>query len=162
MQNPSDLLPALVLGGAVAFWVAGFDIIYACQDYEFDRQAKLRSVPTQLGIAGALRLTAVCHAVTVVLLALLPTVYPLFGTLYWLGVIAVALLLILRTRPRSSRRSRSGKYGVFQRECCDQPGFACGWNPRPVARYWAIMANSDLRIRIAESLTLTSAATPNN
>jgi len=94
LQHPGDLLPALVLGGAVAAWVAGFDIIYACQDFEFDRVAKLRSVPTRLGIAGALRLAAVCHAVVVVLLAVLPLVYPPFGTLYGLAVVAVAGLLI--------------------------------------------------------------------
>lgn len=94
MTNPADLLPAFVLGGAVAAWVAGFDIIYACQDFEFDREAKLNSVPTRLGIAGALRLAAACHAVTVVLLAVLALVYPPFGTLYWLAVAAVAALLI--------------------------------------------------------------------
>jgi len=94
MQRPADLLPALVLGGAVAAWVAGFDIIYACQDFQFDRDAKLRSIPTRLGIAGALRLAAACHAATVVLLATLPLVYPPFGTLYWLGVLAVAGLLL--------------------------------------------------------------------
>ncbi len=94
MANPWDLLPAVVLGGAVAFWVAGFDIIYACQDFEFDREAKLNSVPTRLGIAGALRLAAACHAVTVVLLVVLPLVYPPFGTLYWVAVLAVAGLLV--------------------------------------------------------------------
>lgn len=94
MERPFDLLPPLVLGGAVAAWVAGFDIIYACQDFEFDRQAKLNSVPTRLGIAGALRLAAACHALTVVLLAMLPLVYPSFGLLYWIAVGAVAVLLI--------------------------------------------------------------------
>ena len=94
MQTPLDLLPAVVLGGAVAAWVAGFDIIYACQDFEYDREAKLNSVPTRFGIAGALRIAAACHAVTVLLLAILPLVYPPFGTLYWLAVAAVAVLLI--------------------------------------------------------------------
>ena len=93
LDRPFDLLPALVLGGAVATWVAGFDIIYACQDFHFDRDAKLKSVPVQLGLAGALRLAAVCHALSVVLLALVPQVYPSFGALYWTGVIAVAGLL---------------------------------------------------------------------
>ena len=94
MQAPLDLLPAVVLGGAVAAWVAGFDIIYACQDFEYDREAKLNSVPTRFGIAGALRIAAACHAMTVVLLAILPLVYPPFGMLYWLAVAAVAVLLI--------------------------------------------------------------------
>jgi len=94
LEHSADLLPALVLGGAVAAWVAGFDMIYACQDFEFDRAAKLLSVPARLGVAGALRLAAACHAVTVVLLAVLPLVYPPFGNLYWVAVAAVAGLLI--------------------------------------------------------------------
>jgi 4-hydroxybenzoate polyprenyltransferase len=93
IAEPLDLLPALVLGGAVMSWVAGFDMIYACQDFEFDRDAKLRSIPTRLGIAGALRLAALCHAVTVVLLGLLLLVYPPFGLLYGIAVAVVALLL---------------------------------------------------------------------
>ncbi len=94
MQHPGDLLPAWVLGGAVLTWVTGFDIIYACQDCEFDCQAKLNSIPTRLGIAGALKLAAGCHAVTVVLLALLPLVYPPLGTVYGVAVAGVALLLV--------------------------------------------------------------------
>src|SRR6185369_6730717 len=79
MDNPADLLPALVLGAAVLTWVAGFDMIYACQDYDVDRQARLHSVPVKFGVAGALRLAAVCHLLTIVLLACLPLVYPPFG-----------------------------------------------------------------------------------
>ncbi len=94
IANPTDLLPAVVLGGAVLAWVAGFDIFYACQDYAFDREAKLRSIPVALGISGALRLAAGCHAVMVVLLALLPMVYPHLGLLYWGGIVAVAGLLV--------------------------------------------------------------------
>ena len=85
--------PPLVLGGAVLFWVAGFDIIYACQDVEFDRKVGLRSVPAKLGVAGSLRLAMLCHAVMVGLLALLPFVFEL-GWIYWLGIAAVAALLI--------------------------------------------------------------------
>jgi len=94
MADPLDLLPPLMLGAAVMAWVAGFDILYACQDYEYDKGAKLRSIPTALGIPGALRLTAVCHAATAGLLALLPLVYPPFGWIYWTGVAAVAALLL--------------------------------------------------------------------
>jgi 4-hydroxybenzoate polyprenyltransferase len=83
-----------VLGGAVLTWVAGFDIIYACQDYEVDRRAQLRSLPVRLGIPGALRLAAACHVATIGFLALLPVVYPLFGWIYWAGLAIVAGLLI--------------------------------------------------------------------
>lgn len=94
LASPADLWPPLVLAGAVLAWVAGFDILYACQDYQFDRQAKLHSVPVRLGIPGALRLAAVCHAVTVLFLSALPTVYPPLGMVYYAGVAAVTGLLI--------------------------------------------------------------------
>jgi len=92
--RPADLLPALVLAGAVLVWVAGFDILYACQDVQFDRQMGLHSVPVRLGVPGALRLAATCHGVTVLLLALLPLVYPPLGWIYGVGVAGVAGLLV--------------------------------------------------------------------
>ncbi|TWT85613.1 4-hydroxybenzoate octaprenyltransferase [Posidoniimonas polymericola] len=98
MQNPLDLLPAATLGAGVLTWVAGFDILYACQDYDFDRGAELNSIPTRLGVPGALRLAAGCHAATVLLLALLPLVYPPFGWLYGIGIAAVAVLLVYEHR----------------------------------------------------------------
>lgn len=93
LAAPSDLLPALVLGGAVLTWVAGFDIIYSCQDYEADLRAGLHSVPTRVGIPAALRIAALCHLATVALLASLPIIYP-FGWIFWAGIAAVAALLI--------------------------------------------------------------------
>ena len=92
IADPADLLPAVVLGGAVLLWVAGFDIIYACQDYEFDRRNGLHSLPVRLGLAGALRLAAACHLGMVILLAALPWFYPL-GWIYAAGVAAVTALL---------------------------------------------------------------------
>jgi 4-hydroxybenzoate polyprenyltransferase len=90
ISNPADLLPAIVLGAAVLSWVAGFDLIYACQDAEFDRQAKLRSVPATFGVTGALRLAAVCHFLTIVLLGALPWICPQvrLGLIY-IGSVAV-------------------------------------------------------------------------
>ncbi len=93
LANPSDLFPALVLGGAVLTWVAGFDIIYACQDYDADMRGGLHSVPARLGVPGALRLAAACHVATIALLACLPLVYPL-GWIYLAGIAAVAVLLV--------------------------------------------------------------------
>ena len=84
--------PAL-LGLAVLLWVAGFDIIYACQDADFDRAQGLRSVPARLGIRGALRLAAVCHAGMVLALVGLGLAYPL-GSIYFAGVAVVAVLLV--------------------------------------------------------------------
>lgn len=96
MANPADISPALLLGAAVLTWVAGFDMIYACQDAEFDRIARLKSIPAALGIRGALRLAAICHLLTLVLLAALPLVCPQvpLGWIYGVGVAAVAVLLV--------------------------------------------------------------------
>jgi 4-hydroxybenzoate polyprenyltransferase len=95
IHGPHDLATPLVLGGAVLFWVAGFDILYACQDVEFDRSAKLHSVPATFGVPNALRLATVCHAAMAALLFLLYVVaQPVLGLIYLLGVIAVAGLLI--------------------------------------------------------------------
>jgi 4-hydroxybenzoate polyprenyltransferase len=93
MANPADLLPAAMLGGAVMLWVAGFDILYACQDVEFDRGRGLHSVPVRLGVPRALRLAAVCHLGMILLLMALPLVYP-FGWVYQVGIVAVAVLLV--------------------------------------------------------------------
>ena len=115
LANPADLLPALVLGGAVLTWVAGFDIIYACQDYDADIKAKLHSVPARYGIPTALRIAAACHLLTIVLLACLPLVYPFFGWIYWAGVAAVAVLLIyehLLVRPDDLSRVNAAFFNV--------------------------------------------------
>ena len=98
IADPADLLPSVVLGGAVLLWVAGFDIIYACQDYEFDRSSGLHSVPVRWGVAGALRIAAMCHLGMIVLLVALPWFYPPFGWIYGAGVAAVAALLIYEHR----------------------------------------------------------------
>ncbi|MEE8170402.1 MAG: UbiA-like polyprenyltransferase [Phycisphaerae bacterium] len=83
---------ALTLMFAAAAWIAGFDIIYACQDVEVDRRERLHSLPARLGIAPALWVSRGCHALTLILLASLPQVEPL-GQVYSAGVIAVGLLL---------------------------------------------------------------------
>lgn len=93
LDRPRDLAPPLVLAAAVLSWVAGFDIIYATQDFSFDRQAGLHSVPARWGVAGALRLAAACHLATIGFLAALPLVFPAYGWIWWAGVTAVAALL---------------------------------------------------------------------
>jgi len=94
IANPLDLIPAIVLGGAVLLWVAGFDIIYATQDADFDRQQRLHSVPARLGVERALRVAATCHIGAVLLLIALPFVYSYLGWIYWTGVAGIAGLLV--------------------------------------------------------------------
>jgi len=81
-----------LLALATASWVAGFDILYACQDLEFDRAHGLRSMPVRFGIARALWISRGLHALTVVSLAAVMGVVPL-GTVYLGGVVGVGLLL---------------------------------------------------------------------
>ncbi|MEE8451325.1 MAG: UbiA-like polyprenyltransferase, partial [Thermoguttaceae bacterium] len=91
--RPVFAWPPLLLGLAVMFWVAGFDIIYACQDTEFDQKMRLRSVPARFGVARALRFAAVCHSVMIGLLALVPLVYLEFVIVYLTGIVLIAGLL---------------------------------------------------------------------
>jgi 4-hydroxybenzoate polyprenyltransferase len=83
----------VLLGAAVLCWVAGFDMIYACQDVDFDRRAGLKSLPARFGVARALRLAAGCHVAMLALLLALPLTFPL-GRLYLIGVFAIAVLLV--------------------------------------------------------------------
>jgi len=85
--------PVYVLWFALTVWIAGFDLIYACQDVEFDRQHRLHSVPARFGIPAALATARACHALTVAAFALLGVMMGL-GWLYWLGVAVVAGLLV--------------------------------------------------------------------
>jgi len=83
----------LLLTGAVVFWGAGFDILYSCQDYEFDRDANVYSVPKAFGIRNSLLIARVFHLVTVVLLAAMVVAFGL-GKIAMVGVGIVAMLLI--------------------------------------------------------------------
>ena len=82
----------LLLTAAVTFWVGGFDVIYACQDHDFDRNYGLHSIPRHIGIHAALWIARVFHLVMLGLLVALVLVFSL-GTLAAMGVIAVAALL---------------------------------------------------------------------
>jgi len=82
----------LLLTAAVMFWGAGFDVLYACQDYEFDRDAGLHSVPRYFGIARSLWIARFFHGFMLLLLGSLVIVFGL-GKLAIAGTVAVALLL---------------------------------------------------------------------
>ena len=91
--------PPVLLGAAVLAWVTGFDIIYACQDAEFDRAEGLHSVPSRFGVRGALRIAAGCHAAMVgAMIALGVVDSPPLGAIYFSGVAVVALLLVVEHR----------------------------------------------------------------
>ncbi|MEU5635711.1 menaquinone biosynthesis prenyltransferase MqnP [Streptomyces rishiriensis] len=80
---------AVILGLAVGIWIGGFDLIYACQDVETDRETGVLSVPARFGVPAAIRGARVCHAVTTALLVW----YALAtgaGAFFWLGLLIVA------------------------------------------------------------------------
>lgn len=93
----SDVAPVLVLAVAVLTWVAGFDLIYACQDAGFDRAAGLHSIPARFGVANALRVSACLHVVTVGALAAVGVLAGL-GWIWWSSVALAALLLVWEHR----------------------------------------------------------------
>ena len=94
LADPTDLVPAVVLGLAVMLWVSGFDIIYACQDAGFDSQAGLHSIPSALGVRRALLVAAVLHGVTLLLLASLPWTVASLGPIYWVALGVISVLLV--------------------------------------------------------------------
>lgn len=86
------ILIPLLLGAAVLFWVAGFDLIYSCQDIDFDRKTGLHSIPARYGAKKALVFSALFHFAVLILLALLGIVAEL-GIPYWIGFALAACLL---------------------------------------------------------------------
>ncbi len=85
-------LRIVLLTAAVVFWVGGFDVLYACQDYEFDTQAGLHSIPRFIGIPRALWVARAFHMLMLLLLIALVAVFGL-GKLAMAGVVVVAALL---------------------------------------------------------------------
>jgi 4-hydroxybenzoate polyprenyltransferase len=82
-----------LLGAAIGLWVGGFDVLYACQDYDFDRAHGLRSIPARFGVERSLAISRVMHAGAVLCMLALAFIVPL-GGIYIGGVLAVAALLI--------------------------------------------------------------------
>jgi 4-hydroxybenzoate polyprenyltransferase len=82
-----------ILGLAIALWVGGFDVLYACQDLEVDRRQHLKSIPVRFGVTRSLWISRAMHVGTIACLALLGIIAGL-GPVYFFGVTAVAGLLV--------------------------------------------------------------------
>jgi 4-hydroxybenzoate polyprenyltransferase len=85
--------PVFALWLALTVWIAGFDLIYACQDVDFDRAHRIHSVPARFGVPVALRLARLNHALTALALAALGWMTGL-GPLYWVGWLTIVALLL--------------------------------------------------------------------
>ncbi|MEI6539205.1 MAG: UbiA-like polyprenyltransferase [Planctomycetota bacterium] len=92
VRNEFALVPAL-LGCVIFFWVGGFDIIYACQDAEFDKKRRLKSIPARFGVRSALRIALGSHLITILMLLVLWKMAGL-GLVFLIGVLAIAGLLM--------------------------------------------------------------------
>jgi len=96
VRDEFAVAPAM-LGAVIFFWVGGFDILYACQDADSDRQAKLNSIPAAFGIPTALRIAFISHMLTIVMLLLLWQTAAL-GPLFLTGIVLIGLLLLYEHR----------------------------------------------------------------
>ena len=99
-------MPPVLLGLAVLFWTAGFDLIYAAQDAEIDKKQGLYSIPGRYGITVAFRLSALCHVIAVILWGILPFFYEPFGMIFSIGIGLTAAVLAVEhylVMPRKNR-----------------------------------------------------------
>ena len=88
-------LPPVLMAAAVLCWTAGFDILYACQDFDSDRETGVVSVPARVGIARALWISRATHAACVAFLVLLGLLTPELSSFYFMGVALAAVLLVV-------------------------------------------------------------------
>jgi 4-hydroxybenzoate polyprenyltransferase len=91
--GPISAAEPWLLGLAIGLWVGGFDILYACQDLDFDRTHGLNSIPVRFGVARSLLISRAMHVATVICMAALAWLLPL-GAIYLAGVALVAALLV--------------------------------------------------------------------
>lgn len=110
-----SFLPIL-LGGAVCFWIAGFDIIYATQDIEFDTKEKIYSVPARFGFEKSLLISKISHAISFLLLMCVPIFVDL-SFIYYIGLALIAVLLIIEhynINPRNAKKMKLVSYSINQ------------------------------------------------
>lgn len=108
--------PSIVLGAVVTLWVAGFDIIYATQDVDFDRSHGLFSMPAQFGIKNSLYISAFFHGTVVALLIYLYYLMNM-GSLYLIGVSIAAILLFMEhmmVSPKNLKTMKIASYNINQ------------------------------------------------
>lgn len=111
-----SLIP-LVMGAANTLWVAGFDIIYGSQDYEFDKANNLHSIPVQFGVKNALRIAMSFHVLTVMFLIALGLLSGELGIIYFIGVFIISILLAVQYKivsPTNLTNVNIASYSVNQ------------------------------------------------
>lgn len=107
----------LFMGAANTLWVAGFDIIYGAQDYEFDKANGLHSIPVTFGVKYALYIAMLFHMGTLFSLVIIGILAPELGVIYYIGIMVIAILFIIEYRiisPTNLKNVNIASYSINQ------------------------------------------------
>jgi len=108
---------ALVMGAANTLWVAGFDVIYGSQDYKFDTENKLHSIPVKFGVKNGLRIAGFFHAIALICLVMVGLLSEELSVIYYVGLIIITALFILEHRlvsPDNLTHVKIASYSINQ------------------------------------------------
>ena len=111
-----SLLP-LVMGAANTLWVAGFDIIYGAQDYEFDTANGIHSIPARFGVKNALIISRAFHIIALISLFLVGSLTSELGVIYYIGLAIISILFIIQHKmvsPDNLKNVKVASYNVNQ------------------------------------------------
>lgn len=107
----------LIMGSANTFWVAGFDIIYGSQDYDFDKANGLHSIPAQFGVKNALLIAMVFHIITLICLIVIGILSTKLSIIYYIGVAIIAVLFVVEYKivsPKNLTNVNIASYSINQ------------------------------------------------
>lgn len=108
---------ALFMGAANTLWVAGFDIIYGAQDYDFDINNSIHSIPVKFGIQKALHIATLFHVIALVFLCFIGILNDNLGIVYYIGICLIAVLFIIEHKlvsPNNLSNVKIASYGINQ------------------------------------------------
>lgn len=111
-----SLLP-LLMGAANTLWVAGFDIIYGSQDYDFDTTNGIHSIPARFGVKNGLRIAALFHGITLILLFIVGLLSNQLGVIYFIGLSLISILFIVEHKmvsPDNLSNVKLASYSINQ------------------------------------------------
>lgn len=111
-----SLVP-LLMGAANTLWVAGFDIIYGAQDYDFDTRNGINSIPAKFGVKTALNIAVVFHIITLIILFTIGVLTPQLGIIYYIGLIIISILFIVEHKivsPENLTNVKLSSYNINQ------------------------------------------------
>jgi 4-hydroxybenzoate polyprenyltransferase len=107
----------LFMGAANTLWVAGFDIIYGAQDYDFDTKSGIHSIPATFGVKNALHIAAFFHAVTIILLLIVGILSSKLSVIYYTGLIIISILFVIEHKlvsPDNLSNVKVASYSINQ------------------------------------------------